>query len=397
MRYFPPWLILLGALTALGPLSIDMYLPSFPAIAHSLAATPGSVQLTLASFFIGLAIGQAIYGPFSDRFGRKPPLYFGLVIYILATVGCIFATDINQLIALRFLQALGGCAGMVISRAVVRDRCTIQEMARAFSTLMLIMGLAPILAPILGGWVVTTMGWRAIFGIQMLFALGCLINVHFFFKESHNTEHSQALELGKVLKGYARLLGDKAFMRHTLTGSLIMGAFFGYIAGSPFIIIELFGVPAEHFGWVFGANAAGFIISSQFNARALKNHSTASLLRRAIWFPAISGLSLFLLQITGLLSFPLLLAGLFVFIASMGFITPNTSAMALQNHGKNAGLASALLGTLQFGCATLAGLLMGLWHDNSPLPLMTLMAVCGAGAWLINRAAPSHEVLMTAK
>lgn len=397
MRYFPPWLILLGALTALGPLSIDMYLPSFPAIAHSLAATPGSVQLTLASFFIGLAIGQAIYGPFSDRFGRKPPLYFGLVIYILATVGCVFATDINQLIALRFLQALGGCAGMVISRAVVRDRCTIQEMARAFSTLMLIMGLAPILAPILGGWVVTTMGWRAIFGIQMLFALGCLINVHFFFKESHNTEHSQALELGKVLKGYARLLGDKAFMRHTLTGSLIMGAFFGYIAGSPFIIIELFGVPAEHFGWVFGANAAGFIISSQFNARALKNHSTASLLRRAIWFPAVAGLSLLLLQITGLLSFPLLLAGLFVFIASMGFITPNTSAMALQNHGKNAGLASALLGTLQFGCATLAGLLMGLWHDNSPLPLMTLMAVCGAGAWLINRAAPSHEVVMTAK
>lgn len=397
MRYFPPWLILLGALTALGPLSIDMYLPSFPAIAHSLAATPGSVQLTLASFFIGLAIGQAIYGPFSDRFGRKPPLYFGLVIYILATVGCVFATDINQLIALRFLQALGGCAGMVISRAVVRDRCSIQEMARAFSTLMLIMGLAPILAPILGGWVVTTMGWRAIFGIQMLFALGCLINVHFFFKESHNTEHSQALELGKVLKGYARLLRDKAFMRHTLTGSLIMGAFFGYIAGSPFIIIELFGVPAEHFGWVFGANAAGFIISSQFNARALKNHSTGSLLRRAIWFPAISGLSLLLLQITGLLSFPLLLAGLFVFIASMGFITPNTSAMALQNHGKNAGLASALLGTLQFGCATLAGLLMGLWHDHSPLPLMTLMAVCGAGAWLINRAAPSHEVVMTAK
>jgi DHA1 family bicyclomycin/chloramphenicol resistance-like MFS transporter len=392
MRYFPPWLLLLGALTALGPLSIDMYLPSFPAISHSLGASPGSVQLTLASFFIGLAIGQAIYGPFSDRFGRKPPLYFGLVIYILASIGCVFATHIDQLIALRFLQALGGCAGMVVSRAVVRDRCNVQEMAKAFSTLMLIMGLAPILAPIVGGWVVTTLGWRAIFAFQMLFGLACLINVHFFFKETHNTQHSPALELGKVLKGYATLIRDKAFMRHTLTGSLIMGGFFGYIAGSPYIIIELFGVPAEHFGWIFGSNAAGFIISSQFNARALKNHSTANLLRHALYLPALSGLSLFALQIFGLLNFPLLLLGLFVFITSMGFITPNTSAMALQYQSKQAGLASALLGTLQFGCATLAGLLMGLWHDNSALPLLTLLAACGTGAWLLNRTEPAAVV-----
>jgi MFS transporter, DHA1 family, multidrug resistance protein len=385
MRYFPPWLILLGALTALGPLSIDMYLPSFPAIAHSLGSNTGSVQLTLASFFTGLALGQAIYGPFSDRFGRKPPLYFGLIVYILASIGCAIASDVNQLIALRFLQALGGCSGMVISRAVVRDRYNVQDSAKAFSTLMLIMGLAPILAPLAGGWMLGALGWRAIFAFQALFAAGCLLSLHFSFKESHDTQHSSALELGKVLKGYGTLLLDKEYMHHTLTGAFIMSGFFGYIAGSPFIIIELFGVAPENYGWVFGSNAAGFIISGQLNARLLKNNSTEAIVKHALWLPALSGLGLLLLQITGLLNFPLLLIGLFVFIASTGFITPNTGAMAMKNHGKQAGLASALMGTLQFGCATLAGLMIGVWHDGTPLPLLTLLAICGGGAWLLNR------------
>lgn len=379
------WLILLGGLIAVGPLTTDMYLPAFPAMTTSLSAPAGYVEFTLASYFIGLAFGQLFYGPLSDRFGRRRPLMAGLALYILASVGCALAGSVQALVAWRFLQALGGCAGMVIARAVVRDRCGAREAARAFSLLILVMGLAPILAPLLGGWVVTAMGWRAIFFLLSVFGAVVLIAMFFGLPETHDTRHEPPLHLGSVLSDYASLLASRAFLGYTLVGGLAFAGMFAYIAGSPYVLIELNGIPAEWFGWVFGANALGFVIASQFNARLLKTASITGLLRGAVWTPALAGSALAVCGLAGWLPLPVVMAGFFLYVAGLGFIGPNSAAAALATHGQMAGKASALMGSLQFGLATLAGGLVGFWHDGTGRPLMIIMALSGVGAWLALR------------
>jgi DHA1 family bicyclomycin/chloramphenicol resistance-like MFS transporter len=380
-----PWLILLGGLIALGPLSTDMYLPAFPAMTRSLAAAPGAVEFTLASYFIGLSVGQLFYGPFSDRFGRRGPFLAGLALYFLATLGCLLADTVGSLAGWRFLQALGGCSGMVIVRAVVRDRCNAREAARAFSLLILVMGLAPILAPLLGGWVVTTLGWRAIFAFMGIYGLAGLLAVYFGLPETHDTRHEPPLRLGPVLADYASLLKSRSFVGYTLVGGLGFAGMFAYIAGSPFVFIQLHGVPIELFGWAFGVNALGYVVASQINARLLKTRSLTGLLRRALWLPALAGPTLALLGLADWLPLPVMMAGFFLYVASLGFIGPNSAAAALATHGQMAGKASALMGSLQFGLATLAGGLVGLLHDGSVRPLMLVMASSGIGAWLALR------------
>ncbi|GAB3258589.1 multidrug effflux MFS transporter [Chitinimonas naiadis] len=380
--FLPPWLILLGALIGIAPLSIDMYLPSFPAIE---AALGRGAQLTLASFFIGLALGQLVYGPVSDRYGRKPPLYVGLALYVAGSLGCLFATSIEQLALLRFAQGLGGCAGMVLARAVVRDRCEPREAARAFSLLMLVMGLAPILAPLLGGWVLTVAGWQAIFGVQAGFGFACLLAVHFGLAESHDIRHAEPLQFGRVLRGYAELLGERGFLGYTLATGLAQAGMFAYIAGSPLVLIQQYGIAPQHYGWVFGSNALGLIAASQLNVRLLARTSLTTLLRRALWMPALAGTALLLISLLGQPPLPLLLLGLFLFVASLGFISPNGSAAALAGHGQRAGSASALMGALQFGLATLAGIAMAAWRTDTALPLATAMAFFGVGSLLAHR------------
>lgn len=386
-RFLPGWIILMGALTAIGPLSIDMYLPAFPAIGREFAAG-NQVELSLASFFTGLAIGQLFYGPVSDRYGRKPPLYFGLSLFLVASVGAAFSQGIGELIGWRFVQGLGGCAGMVISRAVVRDRCSPQEAARAFSLLMLVMGLAPILAPLLGGMIVTVSGWRTIFILLALFAGGCLTAVWYLLRESHTVAGNQPLEVRKVLQDYLQILKDREFMRYTLCSSLAFTGMFAYIAGSPHVLMQLHHIPPQHYGWVFGSNAVGLIAASQLNARLLRHRDMHWLLRRGVISVALTGTGLAGMAGLGWLPLPVLLAGLFIFIASLGFISPNASAAALTHQGRRAGTASALMGALQFLLATLAGASMSLWHDGSALPLAVVMGLCGAGAWLVLRTTP---------
>ncbi|MFJ5445778.1 Bcr/CflA family multidrug efflux MFS transporter [Methylobacillus methanolivorans] len=379
------WLLLLGALTGLAPLSIDMYLPGFPAIEKSLLAQAGSAELTLASYFIGLAIGQLFYGPLSDRFGRRLPLMVGLVIYIAASIGCAFAGSIPELIIWRFLQALGGCAGMVVTLAIIRDRCSANDAARALSMLILVMGLAPILAPLIGGWIVTTFDWRALF-LTLAFAgsLG-LLAVYFHLEETHDTRHEPPLVLRHVLRNYGRLMIDRSFIGYTLSGGLARAGMFAYIAGSPFVFIEYYEIPAQHYGWIFGINAAGLILFSQINAWRLKKHDATVLLSRALWLPGGIGLILLGLSLTGHITLPLLLVGIFCFVASIGYIGPNSSAATLATHGQQAGTASALMGSLQFGLATLAGGLVNLLHDGTTCPMAIVMAGCGIGAWLAHR------------
>jgi len=241
--------LILGALIAFAPMSIDMYLPSLPAIAAEFGAEPAAAHLTLASFFVGLAIGQAIHGPLADRYGRKPPLYAGLTLYVAASVGCALAPDVATLTALRFVQALGGCAGVVIARAVVRDRFDAHTSARMYSLLMLVMGLAPILAPFAGGWILVFTGWRAIFAALALFGLAFLFAVWRFLPETRPAHTAARGGIGATLRVYAALLRDRSFLGYTLSGGFAQAGMFAYITGSPHVFIELYGVPAQAYGW----------------------------------------------------------------------------------------------------------------------------------------------------
>jgi DHA1 family bicyclomycin/chloramphenicol resistance-like MFS transporter len=379
--------LMLGSLTALGPLSIDMYLPSFQAIARDLAASPAQVQLTLAVFFVALGIGQAFYGPISDRFGRRRPLCFGLGLYVLASAGCASARSIEALVAWRFAQALGGCAGMVIARAVVRDRFDEREAARFFSLLILVTGLAPILAPSIGGQILVFFSWRAIFWALAGFALVGFITATFLLPESLPPERRTEGGVGTALYVYARLLRARAFMRYALSGALVISGMFAYIFGSPFVFMQIYGVRPERFGWIFGFIAFGLISASQLNRVVLARVAGARILSHALMVTATAGVLLVTMAWTGAGGLAGLLGPLFVYIASLGFVLPNVMATALGPQGRNAGTASALLGTLQFGAGATVGMLLGALGDGTAVPMAGLIAACGLSALLVHRLA----------
>lgn len=369
-------ILILGALSAFGPLAIDFYLPGFPAMATAFGTDEKHIQTTLAAYFLGLSIGQLAYGPVADRFGRRVPLLAGVVLFTLASLACAYAPSLDALIAARFVQALGGCAGMVLSRAIVSDKCDAVASAKVFSQLMLVMGLAPILAPMLGGVLVNLYGWQSIFIALTLFSALSALAVALGLPESLPANQPRQ-PLSGALRQYGRLLKDKVFIGHALTGGIAMAGMFAYIAGSPFVFIKLYGVPAEHYGWLFGANAAGFILVAQVNARLLAKRGPAFLLARTIWIYLAAGLVL--LGISGLHTQALwpLLIPLFVCIASLGCIIPNASACAMNGQGARAGSASALLGCLQFSVAAGAASLVGILHDGSALPMALVISLCG--------------------
>ncbi|MDH1696672.1 MULTISPECIES: multidrug effflux MFS transporter [unclassified Pseudomonas] len=369
--------LILGALSAFGPLAIDFYLPAFPAMAQAFATDEKHVQATLAAYFLGLSIGQLAYGPVADRFGRRKPLMFGVTLFTLASLACAYAPNLDALVVARFIQALGGCAGMVLSRAIVSDKCDPVASAKVFSQLMLVMGLAPILAPMLGGVLVNLAGWQSIFLALSLFSAGCLLAVSLGLPESL-PEHIPRQPLSGALRQYLRLLADRVFLGHALTGGIAIAGMFAYIAGSPFVFIKLYGVPAEHYGWLFGTNAAGFILVAQVNARLLAKRGPAFLLGRAVWLYLVAGLVL--LGVAALRPAQLwpLLVPLFICIASLGCIIPNASACAMSGQGARAGSASALMGCVQFSVAAGAAALVGLLHDGSAVPMAIVISLCGA-------------------
>ena len=377
-----PILLILGALTAFAPLAIDFYLPAFPALARFFATDVEHVQLSLAAYFIGLAVGQLLYGPLADRFGRRPPLLFGVALFALASLACSLAPSLQWLVGARFVQALGGCAGMVIARAVVRDLCDPVASARVFSRLMLVMGLAPILAPLLGGFLLQHSGWQAIFVGLGLFAALCLLLVFFHLPETRPQDVPPA-PLGGAWRQYRRLLADRVFIGHALTGGLAIAAMFAYIAGSPFVFIELYEVPAQQYGWLFGSNAAGFILVAQFNSRLLRERGPGFWVPRGVAFYLLCALALFVVATLQPNELWPLLPPLFGCIAILGLVMPNTSACAMAGQGSHAGSASALLGSLQFGIAALAAALVGVLHDGTARPMAVVMLVCAGGAMLV--------------
>lgn len=374
-------LLILGALSAFGPLAIDFYLPSFPALAQAFSTDVEHVQQSLAVYFIGLAFGQLIYGPLADRYGRRGPLLFGVTLFVLSSLACALAPSLDALIAARLAQALGGCAGMVVSRAVVRDLCEPRDAAKVFSQLMLVMGVAPILAPLAGGLLLQLLGWQSIFYSLTLFSALVGLALYRWLPETLPAG-AERLPLRGSLGRYLGLFRDREFLTFALTGGLSISAMFAYVAGSPFVFIELYGVPAEHYGWLFGVNAAGFILAAQVNAWLMRFRGPGFWLRR------LSALFLFcalLLLLFAAWRAPLwlLMLPLFLAMGCLGCILPNAAACAMARQGGQAGSASALMGSLQFAVAALASALVGVLHDGSALPMALVIAGCALLAALL--------------
>ena len=263
-------ILILGLLTAIGPFSIDMYLPAFPAIANDLNTSVAQVMLSLSSFFIGISAGQLVYGPMLERFGRKKPLYAGLIIYLLASIGCAFTVSVNSLIALRFLQALGSCAGLVASRAIVRDLFEVKDNAKVFSSLMLVVAVSPIIAPTVGGYITAALGWRYVFAALIVVDIVILVGVYFLLPESKKPDPSHSLKPMAIARNFANIILQPQFYIYALTGAVAASGMYAYISGSPQVFIELFGVNEKQYGWIFAIIAVGIIGSSQINTVCLE-------------------------------------------------------------------------------------------------------------------------------
>lgn len=382
---FPAWLLLLALLTALGPLSIDMYLPALTKIEQGLGAAAGSAGMTLSSFFIGMALGQLIYGPISDAYGRKLPLYIGVLVFIVASIGCALAESMEALIIWRGIQALGACAGGVVSRAIVRDRCTPVETAQAFSLLLLVMGLAPILSPSLGGVLLLWFDWRALFVVLVAVGVISLALVHWRLDES--LAAPKPLLIRTVAADYRALIKDREFMLLGVAGGFSMAAMFSFIVGSPFVFIELHQLSPQQFSLLFGSCALTMIAFSQLNSRLLKRLHMTQVLPYALALAVLALLLLVGLALWSAAAWWSHWLMVVVFMASLGFVAPNTAALSLAKQGARAGTASALMGALQFTVAGIASAVIGAWHDGSALPMACVMFCCALGSLVCYRAA----------
>lgn len=373
----------LGALTAFNSLSIDMYLPAFPQMADDLKVPAGTIQLTITTFLVGTALGQLIYGPVSDRFGRRRPLFFGLALYIFATFGCALVRTGEGLLLWRVLMALGGGASIVISRAMVRDLYTTSEAARMLSLLILVMGVAPILAPVAGGQLLLLTGWRGIFVFLGIFGILSLWGAAAWLPESLPVERRVSHRPFEMVRAYGLLFRHRNFVCYALSLGLTGGLIFSYIAGSPQLFIEEYRLSPQLFGVVFGVNASGLIAASQVNRRLLKSFSARSLLRAGIMAAPIATTLLAVSALTGIGGFPALVALIFISLCTTGFLFPNIMALALEPFHKGAGSASALMGAVQYGLGALIGSGVGFFHNGTSIPMVLTMAGCALGGGLI--------------
>jgi DHA1 family bicyclomycin/chloramphenicol resistance-like MFS transporter len=375
--------LILGALTSFGPLATDMYLPSFPVLARTFGTDAPSVQATLATYFAGLGAGQIIYGPISDRYGRKGPILFGISLFVVASAMCALATSIEELWLARLGQSLGGCVGMVLGRAAVRDLFVGAEASRFFSHLILVLGIAPIVAPTLGAQVLELFGWRAIFWALALFGIAGLLLTWFGLPETLPLERRSSGGIGAVLADYRRLLADWHFLGFTLSSNLVFAGMFAYIAGSPFVFIQMFGVGPSHYALLFGLNALAIVLISQLNAWLVLRLGPALMLRAglAVFLAAALVLIAAAASGAGLLA---IAAPLFLTVGVMGIVPPNAMALALEHYPRAAGSASALTGALQFSIGAPVVALLGAIHDGTARPMAIVILACAVLALAIN-------------
>ena len=376
-------ILILGFLSAIAPFSIDMYLPGFPAIAKDLHTSIEAVSYSLSSFFIGVCIGQVLCGPLLDRYGRKMPLYAGMLLFIVATIGCVFTTSVEVLIALRFLQAIGGCVSMVAPRAIIRDLFPVEESAKIFSYMILILGVSPIIAPTAGSYMVTHFGWHSIFILLTILGVLLVIAMVAGLPESKQPDPNYSLHPKVILSSFKIVLRQPQFFTYAITGAISSAGLFAYLAGSPYVFMELFGTTEQQYGGIFALIAAGLITSSQLNNWLLKKHSSQHIVKVTLAIQTVAGLILFGATAMGLLNLYGTIALIFVYLGCQGFNFPNSAALSMAPFTNHAGSASALMGAIQMGMGALASAMVGLFTPHNAMPLTGVMAAFVLLAWII--------------
>jgi DHA1 family bicyclomycin/chloramphenicol resistance-like MFS transporter len=360
---------ILGALTAIGPFSIDMYLPGFPAIAKTFHTNTAQVALSLSSFFIGISVGQLLYGPLLDRFGRKNPLYVGMVLYIIASVGCFFATSIEALIVLRFVQAVGSCAAAVGSMAMVRDIFPVKDIAKVFALLILILGVSPMIAPTVGGYVSAEFGWRLIFVILASIAVLILLAVIFFLKESYQPDPSYSLKPKPIILSFLSVLKHPQFYTYAICGAIGFSGLFAYLAASPFVFMDVYGISSKVYGWIFALLSVGFIGSSQLNNLLMSRYKSEKIINFSLGIMVVLSLIFLVGSINGWFNVAGTIVMIFGILCCVGITYPNTTALSLAPFSKNAGTAAALMGAFQMAVGSLTSIIVSLFKDRSAIPM----------------------------
>lgn len=366
--------LILGLLSAIGPFAIDMYLPALPQIGSSLGAEVGAVQASLTAFFLSMGLGQLLYGPVSDMVGRKPPLFFGLVVFAAASVGCALATSIEMLVAFRLVQGLGAAACMAVPRAVVRDLYTGHAAARMMSLLMLVFSVSPILAPLAGSAVIALTSWRGVFWVVTVAAVLGLVAIWRGMEETRTAQARLESSLSGALKAYGVLLRDRHYLGLVLIGGSAMAGFFVYLAGSPFVLINHYGLTSTQYSLAFGLNAFAFIGAAQFTGQLGQRFGLVRVVKAAATGSGVVMASLLAYYLLGGEQLSVLIGLYFIASALMGLVIPTTSVLALEEHGAIAGTASALLGTLQMLTGAAAMQTVGYFSNGKPLPMVVGMA-----------------------
>ena len=372
-------IFILGSLSTISPFAIDMYLPAFPEIAAGLHTSTAKISLSVASYFAGLAIGQFIYGPLLDRFGRKPPLYAGLILFAVASLLCMGARSIHWLVAMRFLQALGGCAAQVASMAMVRDFFPVQDTAKIISLLILILGASPLLAPTFGSFISVHLGWQWVFAILAIVALLNLAVVFWYLPEGHQPDRKVSLHPLPIIRNFIEVLKVPQFTVFTLSGSFAFSGLLVYVTSSPIIFMEVFHLDARTFGIIFACLAIGFIGSNQVNVLLLRKFSSVEIYRASLLFVCPIALLFLVGTHYGWFGLDITLVLLFLALSSLGLAFPNAAALALVPIDHNIGSASAMLGFLQIGISGLASASIGIFDSHDMLPVSVILA---ATSWI---------------
>lgn len=383
--------VVLGLLSAVGPFAIDMYLPALPSIGGDFNAGTGAVQMSLMAFFLSLGFGQLVYGPVSDMVGRKPPLYFGLLLFLAGSIGCALAPSIETLIAFRFVQGLGACAGMVIPRAVVRDLHTGPEAAKLMALLMLVFSISPILAPLAGSGIIALGSWRLVFWAVSVAAVLGLILLATALPETRPQEERRESSIGSAIAGYGLLLRDRHFLGLVFIGAFGIASFFAYLANSSFVLIDHYGLTPTQYSLAFSVNAVSFFGVSQLNGVLGKRFGLARVMRAAVSGYAASMVVLFGLFAAGIDGLPVMMVMLFIGYGFLGLVIPSSAVLALDEHGAIAGTASALMGTLQFATGAVVMAVVGLFLDGTALPMITGIATAALISFVLAQVSLSRR------
>jgi len=376
-------ILILGSLATISPFSIDMYLPGFPTIAKDLHTTIDKVQFSLTSYLIGICIGQILYGPLLDRFGRKTPLYAGLFLYVVASIGCAMTSSVDQLILMRFFQAMGGCVGLVASQALVSDLFPSNKRAEVFSMITLVIAVSPMIAPTVGGYVTVGFSWHWLFIILAGIVTIMIAGIYFFLPVGQMPDKSVSLKPKSVLSSYFTVVSQPQFLIYTVAGGLATAAPFAYISGSSDVFMNIYKVSEQQYGWIFAFLAFAMIGSTQLNHFLLKKYKSQEIIKTTLIYQSIVGFILIIGVYYNWFGLYSLIGMMFIFLTGQGLTGPNTSALSLAPFKKHTGSASALMGSWRMGAGAIISAIVSILHNNTALPMVGMMAFCSIGGLII--------------